>query len=112
MSGKRFYHLAETKGVFNHQQAGFRKGRGCDDQNNRIIRAIQDGFNGKKTHRSALVVLDFSKAYDTVWRESLLKTLLDQGVPTQIVRWLGRFLENRLARVKFNGTISNTHIFH
>ena len=41
-----------------------------------------------------------------------MMTLLDQGVPTQIVRWLYRFLENRLARVKFNGTMSNTGIIH
>ena len=32
--------------------------------------------------------------------------------PTQIVRWLYRFLENRLARVKFNGTMSKTRIIH
>ena len=86
MLGERLYHLAETKGHFNHQQARFRKGRGCDDQINRVIQAIQDGFNEKKTHRSVLVLLDFSKAYDTVWWERLLMTLLDQGVPTQIVR--------------------------
>ena len=112
MLGERLYHLAETKGLFNHQQAGFRKGRGCDDQINRVIQAIQDGFNEKKMHRSVLVLLDFSKAYDTVWRERLLMTLLDQGVPTQMVRWLYRFLENRLARVKFNGTMSKTRIIH
>ena len=45
MVAHRLYHYAETNGVFNHRQAGFRKSRGCEDQINRIVLAIQASFN-------------------------------------------------------------------
>ena len=102
MVADRLYHYAESKGLFNHQQAGFRKGRGCEDQIARVIQAIQDGFNSKPMKRSILVLLDFSKAYDTVWRERLLLTMLEDEGPSEILRWLRNFLENRQARVQFN----------
>ena len=60
------YQYDESNGVFSHQQAGFRKSRGCEDQINRIVQAIQDCFNKTPMKRSVLLLLDFSKAYDTV----------------------------------------------
>ena len=58
--------------------------------------------------RSVLVLLDFSKAYDTVWRERLLVSMIEDGVPMTMIRWLRSFFENRQARVKFNGKMSNS----
>ena len=83
MMNDRLYHLAETNGWFNNQQAGFRKGRGCDDQAARIIQAIEDGFQQKPMLRSILVLLDFSKAYDTVWQERLLLSMIDKESRSQ-----------------------------
>ena len=79
MLAERLYYLAESNGWFNKVQAGFRKGRGCEDQILKITQAIEDGFHQKK--RSVLVLLDFSKAYDTVWTQKLLITMADKGVP-------------------------------
>ena len=62
--------------------------------------------------RSILVLLDFSKAYDTVWRQRLLLCLLEQGVPAPFVRWLKAFLENRQASVRFNNTIGGSRFLH
>ena len=93
--------------MFNHQQAGFRKERGCDDQIARVIQAIGDGFQHHPLKRSCLVLLDFSKAYDMVWKEKLLMTMIDKGIPLQIIRWLNSFLENRQARVRVNGELGN-----
>ena len=108
MMNDRLYHLAETNGWFNNQQAGFRKGRGCDDQAARIIQAIEDGFQQKTMLRSILVLLDFSKAYDTVWQERLLLSMIDRGVPLTIIRWLRSFLLNRQAKVRFNGVLGRS----
>ena len=110
MMAERLYHLAESAGMFNHQQAGFRKGRGCDDQIARVIQAIEDGFQHHPLKRSCLVLLDFSKAYDMVWKEKLLMTMIDKGIPLQIIRWLNSFLENRQARVRVNGELGNNFI--
>ena len=108
MINDRLYHLAETRGMFNHQQAGFRKGRGCEDQAARIIQAIEDGFQHKPMLRSVLVLLDFSKAYDTVWQQKLLLSMIDQGVPMTLIRWINCFLQNRQAKVRFNNVLSRS----
>ena len=60
--------------------------------------------------RSVLVLLDFSKAYDTVWREKLLLNMAQQGVPSGLLRWLRAFLQNRQAKVRFNNTMSRSKI--
>ena len=42
-----------------------------------------------------LVLLDFSSAYDTVWRQKLLLSLKDQCIPLTIIRWIAGFMMNR-----------------
>ena len=108
MLAERLYHIAESKGWFSKLQAGFRKGRGCEDQVLRITQAIEDAFNQTPRQSSVLVLLDFSKAYDTVWREKLLTSMLDKGVPPVYVQWLYRFLQNRQARVRYDGTLGKS----
>ena len=108
MIANRLFQLAESRQWFNHQQAGFRKGRSCVDQIIRIAQAIEDGFQQKKLHRSVLVLLDFSKAYDTVWRERLLLSMHEKSVPLPILRWLSGFLQNRQAKVQYNDCTSTT----
>ena len=108
MVAERLTRLAEKLGLFNKLQAGFRKGRSCEDQILRIVQAIEDGFQQKKLHRSVLVLLDFSKAYDTVWRERLLLTMGERGIPLQLINWLKGFLHNRQANVKFCDAMSGT----
>ena len=108
MIGERLYQVAEKRGMLNYQQAGFRKGRSCEDQILRITQSIEDSFQQIPRQRSALALLDFSKAYDTVWRERLMISMLDKGVPLPIVKWLASFLQNRLAKVRFNNELSDT----
>ena len=113
MVAERLSHLAETRGMFDPQQAGFRKGRSCEDQIIRITQAIEDGFQRKpKSQRSALVLLDFSKAYDTVWRQRLLMNMFNKGVPLPILRWLHGFLQNRQAKVLYNNCYSSCVNLH
>lgn len=40
----RLYFIAVTKNLFNRFQAGFRKGRNCEDQYSRIVQAIEEDF--------------------------------------------------------------------
>ena len=60
----RIYYQAEHTNMFSKLQAGFRKGRSCED----IIRSENHGwFRPKALYESSvLVLLEFSKAYDTV----------------------------------------------
>ena len=84
----RLYYIAETNNMFSRFQAGFRKGRSCEDQITRVVQAIQDGFQQRPMKRSVLTLLDFSKAYDTVWREKLLLHMLNTGTPSPFIRWI------------------------
>ena len=74
--------------MFSRFQAGFRKGPSCEDQINRLVQAIEDGFQQRPVQRSVLTLLDFSKAYDTVWREKLLLHMLNTGIPPTFIRWI------------------------
>ena len=108
MIADRISHLAETGNLLDAQQAGFRKGRSCEDQIIRITQAMEDGFQQKKSQRSVLVLLDFSKAYDTVWRQRLLLTMHEKGIPLPILKWLHGFLQNRQAKVMYNNCTSGS----
>ena len=109
MLGERLYFHAEQQGMLSALQAGFRKKRSCEDQILKMTQAISDGFQSKpKAKHSVLVLLDFSKAYDTVWRQKLLTSLLDKGMPIAYVKWLHGFLQNRQARVRFGRELSSS----
>ena len=104
----RLIHLAESRGLLCEDQAGFRGQRSTEDQILRITQTISDGFQARPALRSLLALLDFSKAYDTVWRADLLGGLLDHGIPYPYVAWINGFLANRLARVRLNRATSRT----
>jgi hypothetical protein len=110
MVANRLYYIAETNGMFSDLQAGFRRGRSCEDQILKIVQAIEDGFQEKPMKRSVLVMLDYSKAYDKVWQQKLLLTLEDKGVPMKMIRWIEAFLRNRTARVRFQDATSKARV--
>ena len=108
MIAERLYFQAESNNWFSDLQAGFRRGVSCMDQVLRITQAIEDGVQSKKLERSVLVLLDYSKAFDTVWQERLLLTMIDKGVPMLAIKWTHDFLLNRQARVSLHGEESST----
>ena len=108
MFAERLYYLAETNGWFASIQAGFRRGYSCVDQIIRLSQAIEDGFQQKPFHRSIMVLLDYSKAFDTVWRSKLLLAMTEKGVFIEYVAWIESFLCNHQARVRLHGTTSSS----
>ena len=102
----RMHYLCAKNGLISPLQAGFRKGRSIEDQILKIVQSIEDGFQHKDKMHSILVLLDFSKAYGTVWREKILLNLLDKSIPHVYVKWLKGFLENRQVKVRFGGKLS------
>jgi len=108
MMAERIYHVMEGSDKFSKMQAGFRRGRSCEDQILKITQAIENGFNQKKMERSVLVLLDYSSAFDTVWRQKLLLSMDEFGIPKQMIRWVASFLNNRQAKVRFGGSMSRS----
>ena len=112
MIAERLYHLAEVNNWFTSLQAGFRKGFSCVDQIIRLSQAIEDGFQQRKMNRAIMVLLDYSKAFDTVWRSRLLVSMSEKGVPAEYIMWLNGFLTNRQARVRLHGVKSSSKQLH
>ena len=83
-----FYYTVKTNNMFSRFQVGFRKGQSCEDQITHVVQAIEDGFQKRPMKHSVLTLLDFSKAYDTVWREKLLLHMLNTGIPSPFIRWV------------------------
>ncbi len=71
-------YLAETRDWLCTEQAGFRKIRSCEDQVLRLTQSISDGYQATKPKNTALTLLDYSKAFDCVWREDLLIRAIDK----------------------------------
>ena len=97
--------------MFSRFQAGFRKGRSCEDQITRIVQAIEDGFQQQPMKRSVLTLLDLSKAYDTVWREKLLLHMLNIGIPSTFICWIYSFLTDCRASVQLFNVFSSSRRF-
>ena len=104
---ERMSYLAENRGWLTDSQAGFRRrGRSYEDQVIRMTQSVSDGFQGKKPDRTVMVLLNFSRAYDRVWRQELLKMMMEKDIPKKFLRWIAGFLRNRQERVQYaNSTV-------
>ena len=72
-----------------------------------LLQSVSDGFQATKLLRTVAAFLDYSKAYDRVWRHDLIITMFETGVPLQILRWVNAFLQNREAIVSLLMTLSD-----
>ena len=104
----RLQHWLESNQKLNPSQAGFRRGRSTIDQLTKITQHIFDALEEKKPHRVVLVLLDFARARDRVWRAALLAKLGRLGVPGYVCRWISALLSDRRARVRWGATLSDS----
>ena len=104
------YYIAETN-MFNQFQASFHKEQSCEDQITQIVQAIEDGFQQRPMKRSVLALLDFSKAYNTVWRKKLLLHMLNTDILSPFICRIQFFLDDRRARVQLFNILSSSRYF-
>ena len=52
--------------------------------------------------------MDIQGAFDSVLRKRLIFRLREQGWPVEIVRWADSFMSHRTARVRLQGTTTET----
>ena len=89
-------------------QHGFRKAHSTTTAMHHITRKICDGINQKKPpHRTILVAIDLSKAFDTVDHRILLHDILETSIPNNYKRWLTNYLKGRKSFVEFRNCRSN-----
>ena len=81
------------------------------DQVGRITQQIFDAFEQRRPHRAVLVLLDFARAYDRVWRAALFCKMARLGVPGCTIRWVKALLSDRRARVRWGAAQSDSRVF-
>ena len=111
MVAERLTWWLEGRGAIDQAQAGFRKGRSTVDQCLRVSQRISDRLQRKPPERTLMVLFDYSRAFDTVWRAALLHEMLEMGVPAIYMRWIKAWLTNRISRVKIEETVGRPRTY-
>lgn len=88
-------------------QHGFRIGYSTTTALHVITNHILRGLNRRRpNHRTVMVALDLSRAFDTVSHSVLLQDLLTSTLPSTVKRWLASYLRGRQTYVEFRDTKS------
>ena len=68
------------------------------------LSTITADFSRKKlAHRTELVALDLTAAFDNVDHQKLLECVFSTNIPSTIRRWLYNYMQNRRAKVRQKG---------
>ena len=110
MVTNRLRYFMETKQLLNQAQSGFRARRSTEDQLITLSQTISDGFHSKPMQRTLITLIDYSQAFDTVWRDNLLMKMVNMQIPNHFVRWIQNWMSNRLAYVTVNGKTSKKNL--
>ena len=100
----RLEYFLESNHKLDTNQAGFRRGRSTVEQVARLTQTIYDGFEDGL--RTLVVYIDFSRAYDKVWRNMLYAKMGDMQVPGCFTKWVQAMLANRQSYVNWYGSKS------
>ena len=96
----------ENNNLLNPNQHGFRSGRNCLTQ---LLHHIEDIMCDVSADKNADVMyLDFSKAFDKVDHNILLRKLRSFGIRGKLYQWISSFLKGRKQNVIVDGFMSLT----
>ena len=102
----RITHYFEENNLFNKSQFGFRKGLSCELALNTFVETIRENMN-KKEH-TVSIMLDLSKAFDTINHEILLAKLNKYKFSDSALKTIKNYLNDRTMRVNIDKTLSKT----
>ena len=84
---------------------GFRAGFSCTTQ---LVSLIEDISYNMDAHRQVdIILLDFSKAFDTVPHHQLLLKLKYYRIDNHVINWVAKWLTSRKQRVLLEGELSD-----
>ena len=90
---KSLTNYLETNSILSTNQFGFRKGKSTFDSLNILT---GDLYSALDNHQSAvLILIDFTKAFDTVNHKILLSKMSHYGIRGKIQDWFRSYLTNR-----------------
>lgn len=97
-----------TNKIMINQQFRFRRGHSTIQQIIRITQMVTQQFNTRRC--AAMVLLDLSKAFDTVWHGALLYKLNQIGLDPGFIRLIRSYLETRKMFVHLRGSCSREYV--
>ena len=95
----------EHHNILTNLQHGFRSGHSCESQLIITLNDLLEAYDNKD--QVDMVILDFSKAFDTVPHRKLLHKIKNYGIDGKINVWIENFLVNRKQRVLVDGEFSS-----
>lgn len=101
---ERFRRAKQQSGRNNLYQAGYEKGRSCQEQLLRLTEEVYHAF--KKRLCVFAVFLDVEAAFDAVWVNGIFFKLLFFQMPNYLRRSIADFLRDRRLVVRVNGSYS------
>ena len=100
----RLTKFVESNNFLSENQAGFRKGYSVTDHLF-IFHSVIDYLRYRKKKKSCTFI-DFSKAFDQVWRSGLLFKVINLGISGKCFNVIFNMYQNIKSCVKFDGNIS------
>ena len=98
----RLLFFLKSNSILSPCQACLLPGRSTLDQILYLPQSILDGFNKPRPgSRTILSIMNFSKAFDSVWHPALFHKLVSAGLPSCFARWTRSFLSDRRASVVY-----------
>ena len=94
--------------VLEENQAGFRKGYSCTDHMFTLHSLVEILKKNKK--KLFCCFIDFSQAFDRVWRAGLLHKLLENSINGKFFNVIDSMYKNIKSSVQHNGDLSETFI--
>ena len=103
---KRMTSFISRFNLIKPNQFGFQKNKCTSDAILEFLENVNDSFNENKYYLA--IFLDFSKAFDTICHDILLKKLEHMGFRGPIYHWIKSFLSNRKQFVHIGDSSSAT----
>ena len=96
---------AHRNNILYHLQYGFREKRSCETQLLEFVHDLTCNMQGGG--QTDVLIMDFSKAFDKVGHQRLIKKLDYYGVRDKTRDWIQAFLANRKQQVIVKGKFSD-----
>ena len=107
MIASRIKTWAESTGMIPEKQSGLQPRRSTLDTLASISQRALDNLQKPTPERTLLVAVDFTAAFDRVWKVGLLRDLASWNLPNRCLAWLS----DRRGTVKWNDTIGRFKVF-
>jgi hypothetical protein len=103
---KRITNYFESNDLFNNSQFGFRKGLSCELALNTYVEKLRNNIDNNK--HCVNMILDLSKAFDTINHKLLLAKLKKYKFSESALKTIENYLSDRTMRVNMTKRIQHT----